>query len=112
MSGVIPNNEVNATYTANATEQNPRLSSMERARKMVHLDPPRSINDSQDHCVRVMSGAGAQAGAEVAFSASVDAPVGALCAFSGSGNGADKVRTKSCIIELTIVSIPCGQHVL
>lgn len=48
----------------------------------------------QDHCVRVINGSSSQAGAEVAFQAAVDAPVGALCAFGGGQNGFDKVKMK------------------
>lgn len=42
---------------------------------------------TQDHCIRVIKAAES----EVAFQASTDASVGALCAFSGSGEGTDQV---------------------
>lgn len=45
---------------------------------------------TQDHCVRVMKAEGS----EVVFQASTDAAVGALCAFSRSGEGIDQVRAR------------------
>lgn len=41
----------------------------------------------QDHCIRIIKAEGS----EVAFEASTDAPVGALCPFSKSGEGTDQV---------------------
>lgn len=43
---------------------------------------------TQDHCIRVLKADGS----EVAFQVSTDAPVGAFCAFSRSGQGTDQVR--------------------
>lgn len=37
--------------------------------------------------------------AEVSFQASVDAPVGAICAFGGSGDGVDQVKEIILIVK-------------
>lgn len=46
-------------------------------------------NDNQDHCIRVIQASDSK----VAFQASTDAPVGALCAFSKNGTGSDQVSS-------------------
>lgn len=50
-----------------------------------HTNP--NLFSFQDHCIRVLKADGS----EVAFQVPTDAPVGAFCAFSRSGEGTDQV---------------------